>query len=122
VASISFGERAFFQFVGGNNKLKKNIHYEQWLDDCSLLVFGGQTFKEKTFHRVQRVESKNPPLDIAIDQFETRRINLTFRYVPVEHIYKLDELPMEKREDIQTYLEMLATHSDYYKKMLITED
>lgn len=115
VASISFGERAFFQFVLGKKELKNNIIFEQWLDDCSLQIFAGEIYKEQAFHRVQRVENKLKTFfDLNILHFETRRINFTFRYVPDEHIIEFQKLPAELKEDITPYMERLALNSQYF--------
>lgn len=119
VASISFGERAFFQFVMGKKDLKNNVLFEQWLDDCSLQIFGGDLYKDKAFHRVQRVENKHKKyFDLNVENFETRRINFTFRYVPKEHIIAFKSLPPEQRSDILPYMEKLAVHSLHFKKAL----
>lgn len=119
VASLSFGERAFFQFVLGNRQREDNILYEQWLSDCSLMIFGGELYKDKAFHRVQRVESKlKTTFKLNTTQFETRRINLTFRYVPVEHIVPYKNLPAEFKSDVKGYMEMLAEHSEFFRKEL----
>ncbi len=119
VASISFGERAFFQFVLGNKNLKNNILFEQWLEDCSLQIFGGELYKERAFHRVQRVENKlKKMIELDVDSFETRRINFTFRYVPEEHIIPFKKLPKELQEDILPYMETLANSSEYFRKAI----
>src|SRR5690606_19083432 len=88
VASLSLGEKAFFQFVNGKSNLgQNNIIFSQWLDDSSLQIFAGDKWKTKAFHRVQRVEDKSKEnLGPEIEGFRTRRINFTFRYVPEKHI------------------------------------
>ena len=119
VASISFGERAFFQFVRGKKELANNIVLEQWLHDSSLQIFGGEFYKDRVFHRVQRVENKMKQIfDLNVTNFETRRINFTFRYVPQEHIIPYHKLPNEQKEDILPYMETLATHSTHFKKAI----
>ncbi len=120
VGSLSLGDRAFFQFVNGKSTLKEeNIVYSQWLEDSSLQIFGGDKWKTKTFHRVQRVEDKRKEkLGPVIEGFQTRRINFTFRYVPEEHIYPLEQLPAPQKNDIAQYLQNLAIHSPYYRKLL----
>lgn len=119
VASISFGERAFFQFVMGKKDLKNNVLYEQWLDDCSLQIFGGELYKEKAFHRVQRVENKlKKPFELNVEHFETRRINFTFRYVPKEHIIEYKQLPAELQSDVEGYMKELALHSPHFAHAL----
>jgi alkylated DNA repair dioxygenase AlkB len=119
VASISFGERAFFQFVLGNRNREDNVIYEQWLEDCSLLIFGGDLYKDRAFHRVQRVENKlKSPYDLNTTNFETRRINFTFRYVPVEHIIPYQKLPANQKSDVKKYMEELSIHSEHFKQQL----
>ena len=119
VASISLGERAFFQFTKGRPNDRNNVVHEQWLVDGSLLLFWSKQFKDELFHRVQRVENKNKSyFEDHVENYNTRRINLTFRYVPEKHIHDLKDIPKDKREDIQTYLETLATTSSYFKSLL----
>ncbi len=120
VGSISFGERAFFQFVQGKSTLgEDNIVYSQWLEDSSLQIFGGDKWKSKVFHRVQRVEDKKKELiGPSIEGFQTRRINFTFRYVPEEHIYPLDKIPTNLKIDITPYLTTLSENSRFFKNLI----
>lgn len=120
VGSLSLGEKAMFQFVRGKSNLgQDNIVYSQWLDDSSLQIFGGDHWKMKTFHRVQRVDDKkNQLIGPPLDGFQTRRINFTFRYVPEEHISSIDQIPAPQREDILPYLKTLALSSPYFQKIL----
>lgn len=124
VASISFGERALFQFVSSQGtESKSNVVFQQWLDDRSLQIFGGDRFKKNLFHRVQRVDRKEGhtfPLN-EISDFDTRRINFTFRYVPDEHIVPFSRLSVEAQEDVQGYMETLALHSDFFREQLATK-
>jgi alkylated DNA repair protein (DNA oxidative demethylase) len=119
VGSMSLGDRAFFQFVNGKSSLgEDNIVLSQWLEDSSLQIFAGDKWKNRTFHRVQRVESKKrEDLGPAIDGFKTRRINFTFRYVPEEHVYPLRALPFPQQQDIKAYVEKLAESSNYWKSL-----
>lgn len=119
VGSLSLGEKAFFQFVQGKSTLgEDNIVFSQWLEDSSLQIFGGDKWKTKTFHRVQRVEDKKKELiGPPIDGFQTRRINFTFRYVPEEHVYPLEAIPSELQQDIRPYIEKLAENSTYFQKL-----
>jgi hypothetical protein len=119
VASISFGERAFFQFVLGKKDIKNNIIFEQWLDDSSLQIFAGELYKEKAFHRIQRVESKlKSKFELNVKNFETRRVNFTFRYVPKEHIIPFKDLPINSKNDVREYMEILAENSDFFAREL----
>ncbi|HXH32577.1 MAG TPA: alpha-ketoglutarate-dependent dioxygenase AlkB [Bacteriovoracaceae bacterium] len=120
VGSLSLGDRAFFQFVNGKSTLgDENVVFSQWLEDSSLQVFGGEKWKSKTFHRVQRVEDKKKEfLGPAIEGFQTRRINFTFRYVPEPHIYDPKDMPQNQMSDIAPYLVKLSEHSVYFKSVL----
>jgi alkylated DNA repair dioxygenase AlkB len=120
VASVSFGDRALFQFVESRGtQTQSHVVLQQWLDDSSLQIFGGDKFKKKLFHRVQRVEKKTTaPFKLNVTEFETRRINFTFRYVPDEHIQPFFKLPTEAQEDTLEYMKMLAQYSPFFQKHL----
>ena len=110
VASVSVGARAWFQFV---NRQGRPVH-ERWLDDASLLLFAGPTWKDQTFHRVQRVDRHGEPLPPAIPGFSTRRVNFTFRWVPAEHVGTWATLPDEARRDVEGYVRTLAQGSPFW--------
>jgi hypothetical protein len=88
VASISLGERALFQFVKrGKADEPTRVVAQQWLDDRSLQLFGGDTWKKRLLHRVLRVDRRGgTEFDVRVPSFSTRRVNLTFRYVPDERV------------------------------------
>lgn len=121
VASISFGEKALFQFVSSKGtETQSKVILQQWLEDRSLQIFGGEKFKKHLFHRVQRVDKKEGfifPLN-EISSFETRRINFTFRYVPDDHIVSFKRLSAEAQEDTLAYMQNLARYSDFFKSQL----
>jgi DNA oxidative demethylase len=119
VGSLSFGEKAFFQFVNGKANLKENnIVFSQWLEDSSLQIFAGEKWKEKTFHRVQRVEAKtSKTIGPEISNFKTRRINFTFRYVPIEHIHEIGQLPEGFQKDISNYVKVLGERSSFWNSV-----
>ncbi len=122
VASISLGERAMFQFVASKEKGKRDkVVEEQWLDDSSLQIFGGERWKNTFFHRVQRVDKKAGAefkLNISPEEFKTRRVNFTFRYVPEKHIIAYKNLPRASKEDVEGYMSALAKHSEFFKQQM----
>lgn len=119
VASISLGERALFQFVEtqGRKSLPRVV-FQQWLEDRSLQIFGGRTCKDKLFHRVQRVEKMGLSLGPYLPEFETRRINFTFRFVPRRDWVTFKNLPAEKRADTLGYMQQLAAHSLFFRSQV----
>ena len=90
--------------------------------DGSLELFGGTRWKEETFHRVQRVDTRAghrmPP---ELPDFQTRRVNLTFRYVPDEHVTPFARLSPEAREDVRPYMRTLAEGSAFFRAELERE-
>ena len=121
VASLSLGERARFQFVRRGARDAPPVR-TQWLEDGSLQVFGGPRWKDDLLHRVQRVDDKHD-LDLPpkIDGFRTRRVNLTFRYVPDEHVVPFAKLPPATRDDVREYVATLAQSSSFFKAALESE-
>lgn len=118
VASLSLGERAMFQFVRTQGRgSPATVVKQQWLDDGSLQIFGGRRWKEELFHRVQRVDRRaGASFDVAVDSFEVRRVNFTFRYVPPEHIVRFRDLPAERRSEVLGYLQELARSSEFFAR------
>lgn len=120
VASLSLGERALFQFVTSQKPGERDgVVSQQWLDDGSLQIFGGDRWKKQTFHRVQRVDRRaGITFALNTEGFETRRVNFTFRYVPDEHVIPVNRLGAQARADIDGYLRTLAMKSDFFKAEL----
>ena len=115
VASLSLGERARFQFVRRGAPDAPPVR-TQWLEDCSLQIFGGPRWKDDLLHRVQRVDDKQA-LDLppTIAGFRTRRVNFTFRYVPDEHVTPYAKLSDEARDDVREYVATLAQSSAFWR-------
>jgi len=120
VASISLGERALIQFVRSSRPGERDeVVLEQWLDDGSLELFGGAQWKEQTFHRVQRVDTRaGHVLPPPMPDFRTRRVNLTFRFVPPKDVVPFAALPPHLQEDVRGYVETLAAHSTFWREQL----
>ena len=120
VGSLSLGERALIQFVSSRKPgSRDSVVEQQWLDDGSLQVFGGEQWKNRTFHRIQRVDTKGGHrFDIHVPDFETRRINFTFRYVPDEHVQPYRALAEPARRDVESYMRELAKHSAFFAAAL----
>jgi len=120
VASLSLGERALIQFVTSRRPGDRDgVVEQQWLDDGSLQIFGGEQWKNRTFHRVQRVDTKGGhTFDINVEGFQTRRVNFTFRYVPEEHVMPFQALSDEAKRDVEGYVRTLARHSRFFESAL----
>lgn len=118
VASVSLGERARFQFVRRGRAPTPPVRTE-WLEDGSLQAFGGPWWKDELLHRVQRVEDKRDlNLAPAVEGFRTRRVNLTFRYVPEGDIIPFARLGSRARVDVRDYVAELARYSSFFRRVL----
>ncbi len=123
VASLSLGERALFQFVTSSRPGERDeVVEQQWLDDGSLQLFGGDRWKLRTFHRVQRVDTKGGHrFQVNVSDFETRRINFTFRYVPDEHVVPYAKLSEQAQRDVEGSMKQLAVRSPFFARALAAQ-
>ncbi|MBP8805282.1 MAG: alpha-ketoglutarate-dependent dioxygenase AlkB [Kofleriaceae bacterium] len=121
VVSLSLGERALFQFVPRGRDAARGPVRSQWLDDGALQAFGGRRWKDELLHRVQRVDRKlGCDLPPQVDGFRTRRVNLTFRYVPDEHVVPFARLGPIAAADVRGYVATLAAHVPFFAGALST--
>jgi hypothetical protein len=71
---------------------------------------------------VQRVDTRaGHVLPPELPDFQTRRVNLTFRYVPDEHVTPFAKLSAEAREDVRLYMRTLAESSAFFRAELARE-
>ena len=101
VASLSLGERALFQFVtprqGARARARASRRSGSTTARCSSSA--ATRGRSSALHRVLRVEKKGGfRFDVRVADFETRRVNFTFRYVPREHIAAFAELGEPARQ------------------------
>jgi len=121
VASLSIGERALLQFVARGVQGGPPVR-TQWLDDGALQAFGGPRWKDELLHRVQRVDRRaRIALPPEIPGFRTRRVNLTFRHVPPEHVVPFARLGARAKDDVRGYVEELARSSPFFRAALDEE-
>jgi len=120
VASLSLGERALFQFVASRRPGDRDgVEVQQWLEDGSLQLFGGTRWKDRLFHRVQRVDRRGGhTFAPQVERFVTRRVNFTFRYVPDEHVVPFHRLSQDDRDDVRGYMTTLAQRSNWFARAL----
>lgn len=120
VASLSLGERALFQFVRrGAKHAPTRVVAQEWLADGSLQLFGGDAWKKHALHRVLRVENKGGfSFSVRVPDFETRRVNFTFRYVPDGDIARFAALAEPAKSEVRGYVAELARSSEFWAGQL----
>jgi len=71
---------------------------------------------------VLRVERRaGTVFDVRVPEFQTRRVNLTFRYVPDEHVLPFARLSRPAREAVRGYVAELARGSAFFARELESE-
>jgi hypothetical protein len=56
----------------------------------------------------------------VLDDFRLRRVSVSFRFVPEEHIKSLSEFSEGARDQIRGYVEQLAKSSPHFQRELKT--
>lgn len=116
VVMLSVGQPAQFEFVTPG---AEHPEHAQWVRNRSVVILSGPEFKDRLYHRVTRVRrGADPALCSKLDDFDVRRISVSFRHVPTEHIYELHELDDAVTSVIRPYVKELAEHSEHFERQL----
>ncbi len=117
VVVMSVGQPALFEV--GDPARGAVPEASLWLRNRSIAIFSGPVFKERLYHRVARVRyGKDPALTCRVQDFELRRLSISFRYVPQEHIHDLTTLSASARAKVLPYVETLAQSSQHFRDQL----
>jgi len=118
--SLSLGARARFQFTTvPKGPVDRDVVAECWLTDSSLLIFATHRLKRELYHRVPNVSHAGGwGFPVPLDDIRVRRVNLTLRYVPKEHIVPYHRLGVVAKEDIRPYVTELAHHAPFWREAL----
>lgn len=116
VVMLSIGQPAQFEFLESTGA--EPVH-AQWVRHRSALVISGERFKDQLYHRVTRVRhGQEPRLEVQLEDFQLRRVSVSFRHVPEECIQDLGSLGPEARAIATPYVEQLASHSEHFRAQL----
>lgn len=90
-----------------------------WARHRSLSILSGPEWKDRLYHQVTQVRTGDKPaLHSQLDNFELRRVSVSFRHVPQSLIEDFAALPEESREQVRDYVEDLAQHSAHFRDQL----
>ncbi len=113
VASVSLGERALLEFIDKGGRVTQ----QSWLNDGDLAVFDGPRHNEDARHRIANVERRSGHrFPVGMDDFDTRRVEFTFRFVPAAHVTPWWTLPEADRELIIPYIDALAEGNAWWRQ------
>lgn len=117
VVMLSVGQPAQFELV--DPARPQDPELSLWVRHRSAVIFSGPRYKDHLYHRVTRVRyGKQPALTCRVPGFEVRRVSVSFRYVPEEHIQDLAALSPEARAKVLGYVETLAQGSPHFDAQL----
>ncbi len=118
VVMLSVGQPAQFEFVMPDAAAPEQ---SLWVRHRSVVVLSGEEFKDRLYHRVTRVRhGQQPVLSAKLDGFAVRRVSVSFRHVPEQHIVDLGQLGPEARAIATPYVRELAEHSAHFRAQLAT--
>jgi hypothetical protein len=117
VVMFSLGQPALFEFVDGARP--EEPERSVWLANRSVVIFSGPHFKDHLYHRVVRVRhGDSPVMPQVLEDFRLRRVSVSFRFVPEQHIKSLSQFSADAQSQIRGYVEQLAESSEHFKKQL----
>ena len=118
VVMLSVGQPAQFEFVAPGAEAPAHA---QWVRHRSVVIISGPDFKDRLYHRVTRVRhGRQPALSAILDDFEVRRVSVSFRHVPDTHIHDLGELDPDARAVALPYVQELAPYAEHFRRQLDT--
>ncbi|NCG19554.1 MAG: hypothetical protein GWP91_11155 [Rhodobacterales bacterium] len=116
VVMFSVGQPAQLEFLEPEAEA---VEHSQWVRNRSVVIISGPEYKDRLYHRVTRVRyGLDPVLSAQIDDFDVRRISVSFRHVPEQYIQDLHELSDEAQAIATPYLRELAPYSQHFAKQL----
>lgn len=117
VVMFSIGQPGRLEFLDPTRSPEPELMV--WTRHRSVTILSGPEFKDRLYHRVTEVRTgQEPRLKSRVDNFETRRISVSFRHVPDELITPYRDLPLFARQRVRPYMETLAGVSAYFEAEL----
>ncbi len=117
VIMFNVGQPALVEFLEPDKD--PEVELAVWMRHRSVSIISGQRFKDELYHRVRQVRTGTiPAMHAQVDNFELRRVSVSFRHVPSEKIAAFGKLPAARKELIRDYMETLADGSEHFRKQL----
>ena len=117
VIMFSIGQPGLLEFL--DPEISPDPELSLWTRHRSVTILSGPNFKDRLYHRITQVRTgREPQLHTELENFELRRISVSFRSVPEQYITDFHELPDTATSQIANYVEELALHSKHYEDQL----
>lgn len=120
VVMFNIGQPGLLEFLDPDRSPDPELRL--WTRHRSVTVLSGSDFKDRLYHRIVQVRTGDQPaLRINLDNFQLRRVSVSFRTVPEELISDFGALPVDRREQVRVYVQELALNSEHYRAQLGTD-
>ena len=117
VIMFSIGQPGLLEFL--DPEISPDPELSLWTRHRSVTILSGPNFKDRLYHRITQVRTgREPQLHTELENFELRRISVSFRSVPEQYIADFHELPDNATSQIADYVGELALHSKHYEDQL----
>ena len=117
VIMFCLGQPGLLEFIDPDKPKHAQIHLSMWTRHRSVCILSGPTFKDRLYHQIKKVRTGAiPAMQSPLDDFELRRVSVSFRHVPPSVISHFAELPANKQAMIQDYMQTLGQSSPFFKR------
>lgn len=117
VIMFNIGQPALVEFLDPESD--PEVELSLWMRHRSISIISGEHFKDRLYHRVTQVRTGSlPAMHCNVENFELRRVSVSFRHVPAERIEPFSQLPDASQELVRDYMETLANGSPHFRKQL----
>ena len=120
VVMFNIGQAGLLEFLDPD--LSPDPELRVWTRHRSVTILSGPDFKDRLYHRVVQVRTGDQPaLRCSLDDFELRRVSVSFRHVPAPLISDFADLPDDRKAKVREYVEELAARSPHYRAQLLAD-
>lgn len=117
VIMFNIGQAGLLEFLDPDRSPDPEL--KLWTRHRSLSILSGPDYKDRLYHRVTQVRTGDKPaMHTKLENFELRRVSVSFRHVPEELIENFSQLPAGSRDQIRDYVETLADDSPHFRSQL----
>ncbi len=117
VIMFNIGQPAMIEFLDPDVSPEPELRL--WMRHRSISIISGANFKDRLYHRVTQVRTGDlPAMHCHVENFELRRVSVSLRHVPKDHIENFSEFPDNLQNQVRDYMETLADCSSHFRDQL----
>ncbi len=117
VIMFNIGQAGLLEFLDPDKSPDPELRL--WNRHRAVTIISGPEYKDRLYHRVVQVRTgSKPEMQCVLDNFELRRVSVSFRHVPEDLIEDMHELPEASQDIISPYVDSLAQKSTHFRAQL----